>query len=251
MAYRPPRTRRRGSPCRRPARRAPRRRQAPARSRRPGSPAAPTAGAASVRSPRRSASRARRSACRSVPTAPAPAPARQTFSQARAPAAPRPATGTGSRQWHRPEPCRKLTRRSARRLPPGPSKPDARGVRRHPLPLLVLAACASGPSSIELPADRSIVRALPAGSVVRVLSVQGDVLPAVRTAAIDGWLREALRQSDWLDIAAGPVAAEAGLSIAPTIDAVRGTVTAALVDGKVEQPLGTVTFAAPRADRTL
>ena len=122
---------------------------------------------------------------------------------------------------------------------------------RHSLPLLVLAACASGPASIERPADQSVVRALPAGTVVRVLSVRGDVLPAVRTAAIDGWLREALRQSDWLDIAAGPVAAESGLAIAVTVDGVRGTLAASLVDGKVEQPLGTVTYAAARPERVL
>lgn len=59
----------------------------------------------------------------------------------------------------------------------------------------------------EIPRDTAVVRALPKGSVVRIVGCEGAPAVGATGEVADGLLREALRQSSWFDFAAGPVAA--------------------------------------------
>lgn len=136
----------------------------------------------------------------------------------------------------------------------GPGRPAA-----PPLPravLLVLLAAAAGcaglaaASAVGVPVDRSAptVRRLPAGTVVRLRSAVSAEEAGLRTPAVDGLWREALRQSTHLDIAAGPTAApqSLGVAVALTVDAAARALTATLHEdreGPAAVHLAAVTFA--------
>ncbi|MGE3171247.1 MAG: tetratricopeptide repeat protein [Planctomycetota bacterium] len=127
--------------------------------------------------------------------------------------------------------------------------------------LPLVAACAGGPSTGPDPVapDRAVpvARALSAGSVVRLLPCEVRGAPSVHADVVDGLLREALRQSEWLDIAAGPVAAPpVGPAIEVTVDGTDtggftgrddgtpgGTATAFLLDGEQRRHLATALLA--------
>ncbi len=73
--------------------------------------------------------------------------------------------------------------------------------------LLLCGACASSPTpgtaAVERPAV-TVAQALPAGSVLRPDPAELTTAGRAPLLAIDGWLREALRQSRHFDLAAGP-----------------------------------------------
>ncbi len=100
------------------------------------------------------------------------------------------------------------------------------------LPVLV-AACATPPNhALVPPPQQDLLRPLPAGAIVRLQPAEGG---EASTAAVDGWWREALRQSDWLDIAAGPVATSDTLgtntvTVQLAVDAARDVAVATAVE---------------------
>lgn len=72
------------------------------------------------------------------------------------------------------------------------------------------ASCATTsptPDDVRVPADAATVVSLDRGTTVRLVASEGA--PGLRSTGeiVDGWFREALRQSDALDFAGGPVAA--------------------------------------------
>lgn len=81
-----------------------------------------------------------------------------------------------------------------------------------PRSLLLLALAAScavqqpTADEVRVPADAACVVSLARGTTVRLVASEGA--PSLRSTGeiVDGWFREALRQSDALDFAAGPVA---------------------------------------------
>lgn len=112
-----------------------------------------------------------------------------------------------------------------------------------PACVLGVAACAgpAGHGAIARPVDQPVAKSLPSGATVRLEPVAGSPPASLPALALDGWLREALRQSAWLDIAAGPVAGPSkGATIAWTFDAAHGSCAADLDDGGVRTHLAAV-----------
>lgn len=64
-----------------------------------------------------------------------------------------------------------------------------------------------------VPRDTGVIRGQPRGAVVRLLPSEGAPTVGATGEVADGLLREAMRQSWWLDVAAGPVAAPPSLGI--------------------------------------
>lgn len=76
--------------------------------------------------------------------------------------------------------------------------------------------CCSAPVKVggtTVPRNVAVVAAQPRGAVVRLLPSEGAPAVGATGDVADGLLREALRQSWWLDVAAGPVAAPATLGV--------------------------------------
>ncbi len=103
---------------------------------------------------------------------------------------------------------------------------------------ILVSSCGGAPVAVgraEIPRDTAVVRAVQKGSVVRILGSEGAPSVGTTGEVADGLLREALRQSPWLDFAAGPVAAPSSLGEAVRVrfDAATARCEARLVDGDV------------------
>jgi tetratricopeptide (TPR) repeat protein len=78
--------------------------------------------------------------------------------------------------------------------------------------LVLLAGCSLRPSAATPPPldpPQAVVRRLEPGAVVRLVTAQGAIPSGATVSAADGLFREAMRQSAYLDIAAGPLRAAA------------------------------------------
>ena len=98
-------------------------------------------------------------------------------------------------------------------------------------------SCRSQPvavGSLEVNRNVDCILRLPAGSIVRLVGSEGAPAAGSTGEVADGWLREALRQSPWLDIAAGPVQgpSSGAASLRMQFDARSQTVEARLVDDR-------------------
>lgn len=116
---------------------------------------------------------------------------------------------------------------------------------------ILLGGCATGTPAGPARRDLAVVRALPAGTTLRLLPVAVVGADGTRSAAFDGLLREALRQTVRFDIAASIEDGPSPFVIGFHHDVAGATVTSTLlVEGEPPTPLAAAAVAPGRLTDT-